>query len=582
MTKIPILLLALLSLKCNDIPHDPADLIFHNGVIWTADESKPTVEAVAVRSGIIAAVGSTNDILEMTGPETQVIDLEDQFVIPGFIDTHIHMASAARFLEFNIMQTSTQDEFVTRIEEVVERLPDGEWIVGGLWGAYDQWTEGSAGAVSRTPFAPDMRLIEEVTRNHPVFIRKFDNSEFAANQSALQAAGIDPELPAPEDIVYVLDDDGNFTGRLRGDAVLEYFEKVIPPFSHERRRLQTLNALEIVRKNGVTTVSDMSDDEQLEIYRELLASEDLTARIEFRYPLDRWNVLADQGIRSGGGDPWIRLGSLKGHIDGIMGSSTARFFEPYDHDPTNRGRWRRLMVDENGDYAEGRFLKYMIDADRAGLQMSIHAIGDEANRLLMDYLDSLAVHNGERDRRFRLVHAQVVAPEDFERLGRLGIIAEVQPYHLSDDMRWMEERIGYERSRGAYAFRSIRDSGAMLSFGSDWPGTSASEYPINPLLGIYAAVTRQTLSGQPADGWFPDERIDIEDALRAYTVNAAYALFEDETKGSITPGKQADLTVLSRNLLDVSPAEILNAEVVYTVVDGRVVYSTGGARRADS
>jgi predicted amidohydrolase YtcJ len=214
----------------------------------------------------------------------------------------------------------------------------------------------------------------------------------------------------------------------------------------------------------------------------------------------------------------------------------------------------------------------MIDADAAGLQLSIHAIGDEANRLLLDYLERLHARNGARDRRFRLVHAQVVAPEDFARFGALGVVAEVQPFHLSDDMRWMEERIGTERSRGAYAFRSLLDGGATLSFGSDWPGTAASEYPIDPLLGLYAATSRTTVAGEPAGGWFPDQRLTIEEALRAYTWGSSYANFADDRLGTLETGKLADLAVIDRNLLDATPAELLSARVLVTVVGGRIVY----------
>jgi len=231
------------------------------------------------------------------------------------------------------------------------------------------------------------------------------------------------------------------------------------------------------------------------------------------------------------------------------------------------------MVDENQQFVEGKFLGYMTDIDRAGLQLSVHAIGDEANHLLLNYLEELNRTNGPKDRRFRLVHAQVVADSDFSRLGPLGVVAEVQPFHLSDDMRWMEERIGHERCKGAYAFKRIQDSGALLTFGTDWPGTSAAEYPINPMLGLYAAVTRKTLSGQPADGWFPDQRISIEEAIRAYTYNTAYGNFEEDIKGSIEVGKLADLTVLSRNLLEIPPAQILDTETLYTVVGGQIVYS---------
>ena len=255
-----------------------------------------------------------------------------------------------------------------------------------------------------------------------------------------------------------------------------------------------------------------------------------------------------------------------------MGNSTARFFEPYSNDAEKRGRWRRLVVDQKGRFVQGKFLNHMLEADKAGLQITVHAIGDEANNLLLNYLEQLNKKNGKRDRRFRLVHAQVIRADDFKRLGPLGVVAEVQPFHLSDDMRWMEERIGRLRCKGAYAFRSIKESGAVLCFGTDWPGTSAAEYPINPMLGLYAAVTRQTTKGLPEQGWFPKERISIKDAIAAYTLGTAYACFEEKLKGSLTAGKLADIVVLSKNLLQIPPKEILDTRVLYTIVGGRIVY----------
>lgn len=558
---------------CTAGPGSGPDLILHNAALWTVNEAQPWAEAVAIREGRIEAVGDAADILALQGRNTEVIDLGGDFMVPGFNDTHIHFASAARFLAFNIMRTSTQEAFVDKVKGVVDALPPGEWILGGFWGAYDQWAAGSAGGEAREPFVPDMARIEALTKDHPMLIRKFDNSLFAANAAALRAAGIDPEAPGAAGVTFHTDADGAFTGILSGEGVRALFDDVVPTsFSRERRLSETRNALAEIRRFGVTSVSDMSDDLQLDLYRTLHDAGELTARIHFRYPLDRWGELAAQGIRIGSGDAWIRLGALKGHIDGIMGTSSARFFEPYDHDPNNYGRWRRLMVDEQGQFVEGQFLQYMLDADAAGLQLTIHAIGDHANALLMDYLEYLNEENGPKDRRFRLVHAQVIAPEDFTRMGNLGIIAEVQPYHLSDDMRWMEERIGTARSRGAYAFKQIQDSGALLAFGSDWPGTSASEYPINPMLGLYAAVSRQTVNGDPPGGWFPNQRITLAEAIKAYTLNPAYATFEEDLKGSIEVGKQADLTVLDRNLFDVPVSEYLEAQVRYTLIEGKVVY----------
>jgi predicted amidohydrolase YtcJ len=603
---IPVIIIALASSASLTIgaqemmAPDPADLILRNGLIYTVDSTNTLTEAVAIRGGKFVFVGSNNDVKRYKGKQTRIIDLKGAFVLPGFNDNHVHFASAAQFLEFNIMRVATQQEFVARVRDVTARLPKGEWILGGYWGAYDQWAAGSAGGGRREPFSPDMRAVEVITKDHPMFIRRFDDSEFAANALALRAVGLDPVDPKPratariegetrgradtargtepagskvEGVEFLRDAGGRFNGHMRGRGVMSLFTSAIPKkFSHERRIQQTKNALAEIRRYGVTNVSDMSDDEQVDIYRELLKAGELTVRVHFRPGLDRWQEISDRGIKVGSGDEWIRLGALKGHIDGIMGTSTARFLQPYSNDPANRGRWRPLMVDEKGNFVEGKFLRYMLDADRAGLQITVHAIGDEANNVLLNYLEELNRQNGERDRRFRLVHAQVIAPDDFKRLGKLNVVAEVQPYHLSDDMRWMEERIGRERCKGAYAFKSIKDSGAVLCFGTDWPGTSASEYPINPMLGLYAAVTRQTLSGEPAGGWFPEQRISMEDAIRAYTYNTAYANFEEKSKGSIEVHKVADLVVLTKNLLQASPREILDTKVVYTIVGGKIVY----------
>ena len=551
----------------------PADLILHNGVIWTVDGKNSIVEAVAIRDGQFVVVGTNKNALSLRGPQTKVIDLHARFVTPGFNDNHVHFASAAQFLEFNIMNVSDQQHFRARVSDVTGRLMLGEWITGGFWGAYDQWAAGSAGGQKREPFSPNISLVEDITSGFPMFIRKFDDTEFAANRAALRAVNVDPDKPSAPDVEFLKDSQGKFNGHMRGRGVTRLFASAVPrTLSRDRRIRQTKYALKEIRRFGVTNVSDMSDDTQLDIYRELHQKGELTVRVHFRPGLDRWKEMAERGIKVGSGDEWIRLGALKGHIDGIMGTSTARFRDPYSNNPNNRGRWRPLMVNEKGEFVEGKFLGYMLDADRAGLQITVHAIGDEANNVLLNYLEELNRLNGKRDRRFRLVHAQVLAPEDFKRLGQLGVVAEVQPFHLSDDMRWMEERIGAARSKYAYAFKSIQDNGAILCFGTDWPGTSASEYPINPMLGLYAAVARQTLEGEPKSGWFPAERITIEEAIRAYTYNTAYANFEETIKGSIEVGKLADLTVLSKNLLKIPPRDYLTTEVAYTIVNGKVVY----------
>src|SRR6185503_7753867 len=406
---------------------DPADLILRNGLIYTVDSTNTMTEAVAIREGKIVFVGSNNDVKRYKGKQTRIIDLKGQFVLPGFSDNHVHFASAAAFLEFNIMRVATEQEFVARVKDAAARLPKGEWILGGYWGAYDQAAAGGASVNRREGFSPDMRAIEAITKDHPMLIRKFDDSEFAANSAALGAVGInsaDPKPPAQgaaaeakrqgtepagsnlAGIEFLRDASGRFNGHMRGRGVMPLFASVIPKtFSHQRRLQQTRNALAEIRRYGVTNISDMSDDEQLDIYRELQKTNELTVRVHFRPGLDRWQEFADSGIKVGSGDEWIRLGALKGHIDGIMGTSTARFLAPYSNDPANRGRWRPLMLDEKGNFAEGKFLQYMLDADHAGLQLSVHAIGDEANNVLLNYLEELNRQNGVRDRRFRLVHA---------------------------------------------------------------------------------------------------------------------------------------------------------------------------------
>lgn len=551
-----------------------ADKILHNATVWTVDEANSEAEAIAIKDGQIQSVGSENEVMEYRSDATEMMDLDGAMVLPGFQDNHVHFASAARFLEFNIMQVSTQDEFIDRVEDVTGRLEEGEWILGGFWGAYDDWAAGTAGGEGTTRFTPDVSLVEDITAEYPMFIRRFDSSEFAVNRRAMEEAGLDPDNPQAEGVTFETDQDGMPTGIVTGDEVENVFAPHIPDdFSRERRMEQTRNALAEMAKYGVTTVSDMSDDTQVEIYEDLEAEGELNARIHYRYHLERWEELAEEDIHPGHGSDRLHFGSLKGHIDGIMGNSTARFFEPYDHEPDQRGNWRRLVLDENDEPDPDQFLDYMVNADEAGLQLTIHAIGDEANNLLLDLYERMEEKNGERDRRFRLVHAQVMQDEDIQRMGEFGMIAEVQPIHLSDDMRWMEERIGSERSEGAYAFRSIDESGAMLSFGTDWPGTAASEYPINPMFGLYATTTRKTLQGEPEGGWFPDEKIDMETAVEAYTYNTAYANHMEDMVGSIQPGLQADLSVWEGNVFELSPEELLDNETLYTLIDGEIVYS---------
>ncbi|MFQ5664344.1 MAG: amidohydrolase [Terriglobia bacterium] len=567
------------------IPARPAHIVLLNAKVWTLEEEQPEAQAVALRGNRIIRVGTSEEVSRLVlGEYTRVINLRGKLVLPGFIDNHTHFAAAGRrLLGLNLLDVDDAESFRARVAEAARRLPGGAWLVGGDWGAYEQWSQGSAGGPAATAteaqrgaqekFLPGKELIDPVTGDHPALISRFDQQLFLANSLALQAAGITRDTPNPEGGWILRYSTGEPTGLLLGEAY-KLVEAVIPAPSREQRLAEARWALEEARRWGVTSIHDnVADFEQLELLKELQKNKELTLRVWARMPLSEWERVRDY-IRlyrippaSGGwGDQYIRLGGLKAWVDGIMGNSTALFFQPYEHQPENYGRLREVM------FPEGNLYRLIKEADLAGFTVTVHAIGDRANRHLLDTYERVFEESPPRDRRFRVVHAQVVRPDDLARFGALGLIAEVQPYHTIDDMRWMEERIGHERARGAYAFRSLIEGGATMSFGSDWPGTHASLYPINPLLGIYAAVTRKTLQGQPPGGWFPAQRLSVEEAIRFYTLNNAYASFEENIKGSIKEGKLADLVVLDRDILSRPPEELLDTQVLYTIFDGRIVY----------
>jgi predicted amidohydrolase YtcJ len=578
-----------------------ADLILQNGLIWTVDDDNPRAQAVASLGDKIIFVGSNAAVGKHRGNKTRVIDLNGKLVIPGFNDNHVHFESTGQLLYgLNLLDVSDQGSFVSRIRDVDARYVPGDWITGGDWSAYEAWAEGDVAEAGREVnpddmygnfFLPDKGMIDGFTGNRPVLVRRFDRKVYLANSVALERAGIKKGVPDPAGIAVARNHAGDPTGALFNpvsgavestvlvrDNIRAFFDDIIPPPSRSQRIQETLRTWQQMRELGVTSYSDVtSAPVQVDIYVALRKKGLMTARVRYRPSLDKWNALAALGIRVGFGDEWIRFGAVKAWIDGIMGNSSARFYEPYTHDPSSRGIWRDIMFPferspDAPDQMQSRLERLALQADNAGLQLSVHAIGDEANGYLMDMLERIVDHNGARDRRFRLVHAQVMTDRDIERAGLLHIVAEVQPYHTADDMRWMEERIGRERSRGAYAFRRLWDSGAVVSFGSDSPGTNASRYYLNPMLGLYAAVTRKTLSGRPEGGWFPLEKLTIEEAIRAYTLNTAYAAFEEDIKGTITVGKLADFIVLSDNLLTMDPDDIKDVKVLKTIVGGTAVY----------
>jgi hypothetical protein len=596
------MLTALLILLTAPVMAQEADLVLRNGVIWTVDDDNPRAEAMASAGDRILYVGSNSGVERFVGADTEVVDLAGKFVTPGFYDNHVHFESTGRLLYgLNLLDVSDEKSFVARILDVDERYAPGTWIVGGDWSAYETWAEGDVAEAGREVnpddlygnlFLPNKGLIDGFTRDRPVLVRRFDRKVYMANSAALEKAGIRKGTPDPEGIAVERGENGEPTGALFNpvsgavestvlvqDNVGALFATIIPAPTRAQRIAETREAWRKMASVGLTSYCDITSNPiYVDIYREMREEELMTARVRYRPPLDKWNYMAGLGIQIGFGDEWIRFGAVKAWIDGIMGNSSARFYEPYTHNPASRGIWRDIMFPferspDKPEEMQSRLERLALEADAANIQLTVHAIGDEANGYLMDMLERIIAKNGEKDRRFRLVHAQIMTDRDIKRGGEMKIIAEVQPYHTSDDMRWMEERIGRERSRGAYAFRRLWDSGATVSFGSDSPGTNASRYYLNPMLGLYAAVTRKTLSGQPEGGWFPQEKITIEQAIRAYTLNTAYAGFEENIKGSLEAGKLMDFVVLSDNLLTMDPDDIKDVTVLTTVVGGKVVYA---------
>jgi predicted amidohydrolase YtcJ len=369
------------------------------------------------------------------------------------------------------------------------------------------------------------------------------------------------ETKDPPGGAIVRDASGAPTGVLK-DAAMAAVERVIPAPSQEEIGDAVRAAMRYAAENGVTSVQDMSASPEIfRVYQRLSQAGELTVRISGHQPLSRWKRLADVGVLAGFGGPLLHIGGLKGFADGSLGSTTALFFEPYTDAPQTSGIASDEMI------PEGAMMKNIADADRAGLQVAVHAIGDRANHIVLNMFDEVATQNGARDRRFRIEHAQHLRADDIMRFAKLRVIASMQPYHAIDDGRWADKRIGPERGKGTYAFRSLLDAGATLAFGSDWYVA-----PMEPLMGIYAAATRRTLDGKHLQGWVPEQKVTVPEALRAYTWGSAYASFEEKVKGTIEPGKLADLAVISADILTIDPAEIEHAKVTLTVFDGRIVY----------
>ena len=554
-----------------------ADLIVRNARIWTGDSTSPRAEALAVRGERLLAVGTNAEADAHRGSRTRVIDAGGRFMTPGFIDDHTHFGQAgALLIGANLLDVHTPVPFAERVKAAAQRMSPGAWLTGGDWGAYEDNpanSTGPAGGRPATRFSPDKSIIDSVTPNTPALLNRWDRSAWLANSAALRAAG----LTCGTSTEGLECSSGQPTGRVSG-AALARVRRAIAPKTFDQRLREGRAALQHLTELGVTTMHDITPPAQLPVYTELKRRGELTVRIFARPTLDKWNELSYAGISPGFGDDWIRIRALKGFIDGIQGNSTARFYEPQLHSG-KVGEWRdstnTAATDGPGSGMNppGNMEKLLFGLDSAGWWANVHAIGDHAIDSVLTIMEKVMRTNGPKERRWRIIHSQVIRNADVARRYKaLGIIAEVQPYHAIDDMRWMEERIG-ARSRWAYAFKTFHDAGVPLLFGSDWPGTNASWYTANPMTILYAAVTRQTLDGKPEGGWFPMERLDLETSLRSYTVNSAWAEGEEASKGSLMTGKLADFVIIDRDLFAIPPTQLKEAKVLLTVTGGRITHA---------
>ena len=530
------------------------DLIILNGSVRTMDSSRPLAEAVAISEQRIVRLGSNQQIRSLAGPRTRIIDAGQGTVLPGFNDAHVHFLAGGFSLgNVDLRPAVSAQDMARRLAEHVPNAPHGGWILGGDWD-HESWSRPVPGSA----LLPTRALIDAFTPAHPVLINRLDGHMALANSLALKLAGINRTTADPPGGLIVRDPGtGEPTGILK-DSAQSLVERVIPPKSRAEKRAAAVAACRHATAVGITSVTDVSADDDLALYQDLHRCGELGVRLYAARSIVSWETLTE--VVPASQNTMLHNGVLKGFSDGSLGSSTALFFEAYADAPEVRG----LLFDQM--LPEGIMKQRVQAADRRGLQVMVHAIGDEANLRILDLYEQVADANGPRDRRFRIEHAQHLRPSEIPRFGRQKVIASMQPYHAADDGRWCEQRLGAQRCQGAYAFRSLLDSGALLAFGSDW-----TVAPLNPLLGIKAAVTRQTLDGRNPGGWVPEQKISLDEAIRAYTLGSAYAEFAEGLKGSLAPGKLADLVVLDQDIYQGEPDQIDRARVRLTVLDGKVV-----------
>ncbi|HTH38843.1 MAG TPA: amidohydrolase [Pyrinomonadaceae bacterium] len=526
-----------------------ADLVVTNANIQTIDSKRPTARSLAVVGDSIVVVGSDADTKPLIGPGTKVIDAKGKLIVPGFNDAHVHfMETGNQLASVDLRSAKSPEEFVQRIKDFAAKLPKGRWILGGQWD-HENWTPNNL---------PTAALIDAVTPDNPVFINRLDGHMALANSLAMRLANVDKSVKDVAGGEIVRDASGNPTGIFK-DAASTYIEKAIPEASFEQKLEAAQAASDHAASLGVTSLQDMSAGSDVGVYQELLRRGTLKTRIYACSVLNNYKRWETTGVRFAFGDPMLRVGCLKGYADGSLGSTTAWFFDPYLDAPNSRGL---SMAD-----VETTMAQTIINADKAGLQVNIHAIGDRANATILDHFMNAEKANGPRDRRFRIEHAQHLRQEDIKRFGSQKVVASMQPFHVIDDGRWAWKRLDEKRIKGTYAFRTILDTSGVLAFGSDSPVA-----PLNPLLGVYAAVTRRTLDEKNPNGWVPEQKISVLETVRAFTWGSAYAEFQENVKGTLEAGKLADFVMLSDDIFTIDPVKIRDARVLITVMNGRIVY----------
>jgi predicted amidohydrolase YtcJ len=542
-----------------------ATLVLVHGHVWTENPAQPEAEAIAIDGNHILMAGTSAEVLHLAGPSTHVIELHGRRVLPGFNDAHVHFVIGGQLLAgVQLRDAASQAEFRQRIASFARTQSDGAWIVVGAWD-HERWTPA---------VLPTHQLIDEVTQRNPVFVERLDGHMGLANAVAMKLARVDRSTPDIPGGVIVRDAEGNPTGIFK-DAAMALINRVIPPLSLAETETAILAAQREAARNGVTSVQDMAGStndtggpDRLRAMQALEREGRLSVRISENLRLLDWKNLAGSGVQAGFSDGLIQIGGLKAFADGGLGASTAWLFAPYDDAPNTSGLASDELQNPTQMYADIK------SADQGGLQIIIHAIGDRANRTILDFYQRVETENGSRDRRFRIEHAQHLTTADIPRFAQLHVIASMQPYHAIDDGRWAQKRLGPERIHYAYDFRSLLDSGATLAFGSDWPVA-----PLEPLMGIYAAVTRRTLDNRNPNGWIPEQKISVAEAVHAYTVGSAYAQFNEKARGSLEPGKLADLAVLSQDIFHIDPVQIEKTHVDLTIFDGRVIYDASEPRQ---